>query len=135
MAIEGGCYCGALRYSIEGEMPRGGLCFCRACQHASGGGPNAFGLVAPERFVWTRGQPAVFTHPDKADAVTRAFCLACGTQVSTQRPGQRAVIVKIGTLDRAQDWSGPGFAIYTAQKAPWHVLPEGLPAFADLPPR
>ncbi|WP_334195303.1 GFA family protein [Pararhodobacter sp.] len=134
MAIEGGCYCGALRYRIEGAMPKGGLCYCRACQHASGGGPNAFALVAAESFSWTKGTPARFTRPDLPTAVTRDFCPECGTQVTTLRPGQSKRIVKIGTLDQAQDWPGPGFAIFTAEKAPWHHVPPGLPAFEGLPP-
>jgi len=72
----------------------------------------------------------------KPNAVTREFCAQCGTQVSTVRPdmaGKR--VVKIGTFDAPQEWPGPGFAIFTAQKAPWHVIPPDLPAFPELPPR
>ena len=134
MALEGGCYCGALRYRIDGGMPRGGQCHCRACQHASGGAPNTFVLVRPEDFRWTKGSPARFTRADKADAVTREFCAHCGTQVSTLRPGQPKRIVKVGSFDDPSTWPGPGFAIFTAEKAPWHVIPEGMPAFATLPP-
>ena len=136
MAIEGGCYCGALRYRIAAPMPRGGLCYCRACQHASGGAPNAFVLVQQSDFTDTEGKPAAFSHPEKPNAVTREFCAQCGTQVSTVRPdmaGKR--VVKIGTFDAPQEWPGPGFAIFTAQKAPWHVIPPDLPAFPELPPR
>ncbi|MCB1390898.1 MAG: GFA family protein [Rhodobacteraceae bacterium] len=134
MAIDGGCYCGALRYRIDGPTPRGGLCYCRACQHASGGSPNAFVLVRPEDFAWTRGTPARFRRPDLPVPVTREFCADCGTQVTTIRPGQPARIVKVGSFDQPQDWPGPGFAIFTIEKAPWHILPPGLPAFDGLPP-
>ena len=134
MGIEGGCHCGALRYRIEGAMPKGGLCYCRACQHASGGAANAFVLVAPEDFAWTKGTPAAFARPDLAAPVTREFCALCGTQVATVRPGQQKRVVKVGTFDRPQDWPGPGFAICTAERAPWHHVPPGLPAFEGLPP-
>ena len=32
MVIEGGCYCGALRYRAEGEPVFAGQCHCRECQ-------------------------------------------------------------------------------------------------------
>lgn len=31
--------------------------------------------------------------------MTRAFCAACGTHMTTRRPGLDAVVLKIGTLD------------------------------------
>ena len=40
MKIEGGCYCGALRYSAEGTPMFKGQCHCRECQYFSGGQPN-----------------------------------------------------------------------------------------------
>ena len=114
-------------------MPRGGQCHCRSCQRNSGGGPNYFVLVRQEDFQWTKGEPASFSLPDKPDAVTREFCATCSTQVSTLRPGQPKRIVKVGTFDDPGAWPGPGFAIFTAEKAPWHLIPEGLPAFEGLP--
>jgi hypothetical protein len=46
MAITGGCYCGALRFEIEGQIRMRALCLCRTCQKISGGAGNLFiGLV------------------------------------------------------------------------------------------
>ena len=40
MNVEGGCYCGALRYQAEGEPLFKGQCHCRECQYITGGSVN-----------------------------------------------------------------------------------------------
>jgi hypothetical protein len=81
MRLEGGCYCGAVRYVAEGEPVLRAQCHCRACQYFSGGAPNLFMLVPAEGFAYTKGAPKIYRRPDKADAVTREFCAVCGTHM------------------------------------------------------
>jgi hypothetical protein len=42
MRLEGGCYCGNVRYVADGEPLMKAQCLCRECQHITGGTPNVF---------------------------------------------------------------------------------------------
>jgi hypothetical protein len=135
MKLEGGCYCGALRYSSEGEPALKAQCHCRQCQYISGGAPNFFLLMPPAGFSYTKGAPKTFTRSDIENAVTREFCAECGTHIGTRRPGLPMVILKVGTLDDPSLFGVPQMAIYTVDKQGFHHIPDGLPSHERLPKR
>lgn len=135
MTFEGGCYCRKVRYVAEGEPRLKAECLCRQCQYISGGGPNLFMLMPPDGFRYVSGAPKSFTRDDLDAPVTREFCETCGTHLVTRSPLVPLVILKIGTLDDPALYGAPQMAIHTADRQPFHVLPEGLPAFERLPPR
>jgi hypothetical protein len=45
------------------------------------------------------------------------------------------VILKVGTFDDPSLYGAPRMAIYTIDKQPFHMIPEGVPAFERQPPR
>ena len=135
MTLEGGCYCGALRYVSEGKPRLRAQCHCRACQYISGGAPNMYMLMPPEGFRYTKGAPKSFKRPDLPAPVTREFCETCGTHIATHRPGLPFVILKAGTLDDPTLFGLPQMAIFTAEAQPFHLIAEGVPAFEGLPPQ
>ncbi|WP_299706252.1 GFA family protein [uncultured Tateyamaria sp.] len=131
--LEGGCFCGAIRYAVTSKPRLKAQCHCRACQYFSGGGPNYYMLVSPESLVFSGDAPGTYRNPDKPDAVTRAFCQKCGTHLTTERPGLEELVLKVGTLDDPSVFRGPKIAIFCEEKQDWHVIPEDLPTFATLP--
>ena len=135
MKLEGGCYCGSIRYVAEGEPKLKAQCHCRECQYFSGGSPNMFMLMPVDGFSFTRGTPKQFARSDLEGAVTREFCGECGTHLLTRRPGLSPVIIKIGTLDDPTLFGAPQMAIYTVDKQPFHMIAEGIPSFERLPPK
>ncbi|HLM12465.1 MAG TPA: GFA family protein [Reyranella sp.] len=135
MKLEGGCYCGKVRYVAEGEPMRKGQCHCRECQFITGGAPNMFVVMPSAGFAYTKGAPKQFTRGDLELPVTREFCPDCGTHMATRPPGRPVIVVKVGTLDDPKLYGGPQMAIFTIDKQPFHQIPDGLPAFERMPQR
>ncbi|MFC3173793.1 GFA family protein [Novosphingobium bradum] len=136
MEADGGCYCGAVRYHLSGEFLMKMLCYCRECQHASGGAGTVAAVVPQSAFAYTRGEPGRFTRSDIAAPVTREFCRDCGTPLlsrSPQVPG--AVIVKAGTLDDPALFGQADSVIFAGEKQVYHACPEGVPVFQTVPSR
>jgi hypothetical protein len=135
MKLEGGCYCGKIRYEALGQPMLRAQCHCRPCQYFSGGAANIFMLMPPKGFRYTRGVPQQFKRDDLPRAVTREFCGDCGTHLVTHRPGLNAIILKAGTLDDPSQFGEAQMAINVKDKQAFNYIHDGLPTFDELPPR
>ncbi len=134
MALEGGCYCGALRYEVTGDPLFKGQCHCRECQYISGGNPNVLMAVPEAGFKYTKGAPKEFRRSDLDTPVTREFCADCGTHILAKAPGvPGAVVLKVGTLDDPAVFGSTQMAIFTIDKQSFHYIPEGVPSFERTP--
>lgn len=134
MRIEGRCYCGALRYAVEGQPLFKGQCHCRECQYISGGMPNVTMGMPAAGFSYTKGAPKEFRRSDLGDPVTREFCGECGTHILSRSPKLAgAVLLKVGTFDDPSVFGTPQMAIFTIDQQPFHQLPPGVPAFERMP--
>jgi len=134
MELEGGCYCGGLRYKISGDPVFKGQCHCRECQYISGGGPNMIMAFMETGFEYTNGAPKAFSRSDLDTPVTREFCPDCGTHIVSKAPAMPGVvIVKVGTLDDPKQFPGAEMAIYMCDAQSFHVVPEGVATFDRTP--
>ena len=134
MKIEGGCYCRALRFQVEGDPLFKGQCHCRECQYISGGHPNAVMGMPAAKFQYTTGAPKLFTRSDLDNPVTREFCGACGTHILAKSPSlPGAVLLKVGTFDDPSVYGAPQMVIFTIDKQSFHHVPDGVPAFERTP--
>lgn len=134
MQVEGGCYCGGVRYRAEGDPVFKVQCFCRECQYIAGGAPNLTMGVSESGFAYTSGQPRTFRRPDLESPVARDFCGECGTHLASRAPALPGVVLlKVGTLDDPRAFGGPQMAIFTAEKQPFHQVAEGVKAFERGP--
>ena len=134
MKVEGGCYCGGVRYQAEGDAVFKAQCFCRECQYISGGSPNVVMGMPEGGFEYTSGAAKGFQRKDLENPANRDFCPECGTHLVTKAPSLPGVVLlKVGTLDDPSVFGAPQMSIYTCDMQSYHQLPEGLPAFEKTP--
>ena len=134
MDVQGGCYCGALRYRATGEPLMRAQCHCRECQYITGGSPNVFMAMPAATFSYTKSEPKKFSRKDLPSPVTREFCAECGTHIVTRTPAlPAAVILKVGSLDDPKQFGAPQIAIFTCDKQAFHQIPPGVAAFERVP--
>ncbi len=116
--MNGGCFCGAVRYQIEDGDYRAGHCHCSMCRRTSGA-PFVSWLVVPkDRFRYTGAEPALLQSSAHG---RRYFCAKCGTPVACVVDSHPANIdITVGSLD-APEAIIPDFEIHTDTKLPWVI--------------
>jgi len=137
--IQGGCRCGAVRYTMALDaLPRTYACHCRDCQTWTGSAFSQQAYLPEASLRWT-GPLAVyeFITPSGHTSIQR-ICPICHTRVfntNSARPG--IVVVRAGTLDRSDELDIVAH-LWVKRKQPWlqlsetaAVWSEGAPA-ADL---
>ncbi len=123
---EGGCLCGAVRYSVDWPPMVVATCSCKNCQKQAG---SALSVIAVMPSAALRITGALTTYTDTAERgkdVYRKFCGKCGSPVVTETPEaaeQGLVFIKAGTLDEAGDLS-PTVHYWTCSAPAWMILPD-----------
>jgi hypothetical protein len=132
MIRTGRCYCGAVRYRLEGDLGPLVNCHCRYCRRAHGA---AFATVSPVRradFRFTAGEEAVreYRNPEGF----RYFCAHCGGRLFNRPMSTDAVLMLvIATLDE-EPAERPVMHVNVESKARWHDILDDLPQHQALPP-
>ncbi|MDQ0466291.1 hypothetical protein QO010_004084 [Caulobacter ginsengisoli] len=130
--IEGGCLCGAVRYTAPDPVMQA-VCHCKNCQKQAG---TAYSVVigVPRDGLKITGEPKVYEDTgDSGAKVLRKFCPNCGSPiVSEPSPDSPLVFLKAGTLDDTSAVA-PGVHIYTRSAMACTVIPEGTPKFETMP--
>lgn len=130
MRLTGGCLCGAVRYTAEGEPENVRACHCRKCQKATGGIFYARARY-PTAAVMIEGETA--SYPSSA-RIERVFCPTCGTTLfSRSIDGSGVIGVSLPTLDDQTAFK-PTEHIFIDDKAPWLMLCDGLPTYPGYAP-
>ena len=129
----GGCLCGALRYEAVGDILYAGHCYCTDCRKASGSGFIPFIGVARSDVTFS-GQ--ILNHRSRARSggeAVRNSCAVCGGLVFGGDVGESdSFTIYAGSLDDPLLFH-PTVAIFTRNRPPWAVIPEGLAIFEDMP--
>jgi hypothetical protein len=123
---QGGCFCGAVRYQINGDPISSGICHCRTCRKIASSPSLPFVEFPTAALEFTRGNPVEFR---SSPLVTRRFCANCGSPLTYQHDNKLDRIdVMTCSLDDPEI-PAPSFHVWVADKLNWNNITDGRPAF------
>jgi hypothetical protein len=126
--FEGGCFCGAVQFTVTGAPAAMGYCHCSSCRSWSAGPVNAFTLWNPAAVKITKGAQEIGTY-NKTPQSSRKWCKVCGGHVFTEHPAWNLTDVYAATI--------PGFPFKPGIHVHYQetVLPikDGLPKQKNVP--
>ena len=130
--FDGQCFCGKVRYRMQGRPMFIHCCHCRDCQQQAGSAFVINGLIEAERIELVDGAPkAVTMRTDSGHPHDIYRCETCQSALWSDYGGRGWLrFLRIATLDRAGEVV-PDVHIYTRSKLPWVVLPAGARAFEE----
>ena len=124
--VEGGCFCGEVRFALELPTTFCVHCHCSMCRRAHGAGYVTWVGARVERFRILKGE-TLLRRFDSSEHGTRSFCSRCGSTLlceSTRHPEIVDVVLanvegEVGRIPEAH--------VYFSDRAGWIDVQDGLP--------
>ena len=106
-------------------------CHCSKCRKFSGSAFLTFARVDRTQFRWSHGEGLASSY-ESSQGSYRCFCSNCGSPLPVVRADLMNVLIPAGTID---DDPGcrPSLHIFSASKASWYEITDGLPQCAEWP--
>ena len=122
--LSGHCYCGAIKFEIDGRSDWVGHCHCESCRRASGSVMTTFAGFNHDQVTFTGKQPNQF---DSGDGVTRSFCGTCGSPIAYQnKQHPQSIHLQLGVFDDLEALA-PQDHSFRNEKPSWLHADEDLP--------
>lgn len=124
--LQGGCFCGRVRYVVEGDVFNGTLCHCSDCRRIAGAPAVAWFSVRKDAMRFSSGNPATFR---SSEHVLRGFCATCGTTLTYQDDRTPDDIdITSASLDDPEAVP-PRDHTFAAERLSWMHANDGLPSW------
>ncbi len=126
--MQGGCLCGAVRYSVSGRPFAAEYCHCRMCQKSAGAVVVNWMDFNKEQLTWTAGKPSEY---ESSDCARRGFCTVCGSTLSfrdTRHPDYFSLT--IASLDDP-NLVKPTYHIYVESQVKWLNIDDDCKRFSQ----
>lgn len=131
MAITGECFCGEVKYHIDGKLHDARSCHCSRCRKAFSSQASAYAVIDAQEFHWVVGENLLTSYVGE-HGFGLQFCSKCGSTLSGVYKG---VVhgVTLGCINGDPDIE-LGQHIYVGSKASWEVIAEGVAQYEEAPP-
>ena len=131
MPITGECFCGEVKYQIEGKLRDARSCHCSRCRKAFSSQASAYALVSNEEFKWVAGEDILTSYIGQ-HGFGLQFCSKCGSTLSgIYKDTIHGVTLGCVNGDPKIEI---GRHIYVGSKASWEVIPDGVLQYQEGAP-
>jgi len=131
VSTTGECFCGEIRYQVQGKLRDGRSCHCSRCRKAFSSQASAYALVERREFEWISGQDLLTSYVSK-HGFGLQFCSKCGSTLCGIFNGFIHGIT-LGCVNGDPEVE-IGKHIYVGSKASWEVMPEGVVQYNEGAP-
>jgi len=131
MSINGSCFCGEVKYKVEGSLRDAKSCHCSMCRKAFSSQASVFARLDTEDFSWISGKKLLTTYESKTGTGLQ-FCSKCGSTLSGTYKGN-VIGVTLGCVE-GDPKIEIGMHIFVGSKAVWETIPDGVLQYEEWPP-
>lgn len=118
--LQGGCLCGALRYSTSAPPFAADYCHCRNCQKSTGSVVSVWMDFKASQVSW--GDSGPLQEYQSSENTRRGFCRCCGSTLSyrdIRHPDYYSLaIVSLDDPEQVQ----PTYHIHTESQLSWFII-------------
>lgn len=132
MFLTGECFCGEVKYKIEGSLRDATSCHCSRCRKAFSSQSSAYALVNSNEFRWICGANLLTTFCNQ-QGFGLQFCSKCGSTLCGIYQDE-VHGVTLGCLNDDPQIE-IGRHIFVGSKASWEVIPEGVTQYHEHAPK
>ncbi len=132
MSITGECFCGDIKYKINGTLHDARSCHCSRCRKAFSAQASAYALEKEGEFEWLSGEDKLTSYVGE-HGFGLQFCSKCGSTLTGVFKGE-VHGVTLGCINGDPEISLSRH-IYVGSKATWELIADGVPQYEEAPPR
>ena len=114
-ATTGGCVCGAIRFQVQGQPYRIGLCHCFDCRKKHGAPLGAFAIFPADQVSFTGDEPGMYAISERSG---HYFCRRCGSPVYSRDEGSDEIELFTGSFDSI-DLFTPTYESWICRREEW----------------
>lgn len=129
MTHAGSCLCGAVRFTVAGELKAPDACHCVQCRKSSG--HYGVSTDVPKSALKVEGSECITWYRSSAK-VRRGFCAVCGSPLFFDPPERDWIGVHMGAFDGATG-THTELHIFVAEKGDYYTIDDGLPQHPGVP--
>ena len=120
---KGSCLCGAVHFTVAGDLPEGSACHCSKCRKHTG--HYEAGVDVPRSAVTITGEEAI-TWYFSSEKVRRGFCSVCGSSLFFDPVHLDWIGLMLGSFDTPTQ-TRIGLHIFVADKGDYYEITDGAP--------